>query len=76
MIGVEFADSALGALDGADACIIVTEWPEFAELDWAAAAERMTGPARDRRAQLRRPRSGPRRRIRLRGHRAVTPVGH
>jgi UDPglucose 6-dehydrogenase len=45
MVGVEFADSALDALDGADACIIVTEWPEFAELDWRVAAERMTGRA-------------------------------
>jgi UDPglucose 6-dehydrogenase len=43
MVGVEFADSALDALAGADACIIVTEWPEFAELDWQAAAERMPG---------------------------------
>jgi UDPglucose 6-dehydrogenase len=43
MFGVEFADSALGALAGADACIIVTEWPEFAELDWAAAADAMSG---------------------------------
>jgi UDPglucose 6-dehydrogenase len=43
MIGVEFADSALGAVDGADACIIVTEWPEFAELDWGEVAGRMRG---------------------------------
>jgi UDPglucose 6-dehydrogenase len=43
MVGVEFAASALGALDGADACVLVTEWPEFAELDWAEAAQRMTG---------------------------------
>jgi UDPglucose 6-dehydrogenase len=43
MIGVEFADSALEALDGADACIIVTEWPEFASLDWRTASERMAG---------------------------------
>ncbi len=43
MVGVEFADSALSALDGADACVLVTEWPEFGELDWAAAAERMRG---------------------------------
>jgi UDPglucose 6-dehydrogenase len=43
MPGVEFADSALGALDGADACILVTEWPEFAQLDWAAVRERMAG---------------------------------
>ncbi|HEX3832301.1 MAG TPA: UDP-glucose/GDP-mannose dehydrogenase family protein [Solirubrobacteraceae bacterium] len=43
MPGVEFADSALGALDGADACILVTEWPEFAELDWVAVRKRMAG---------------------------------
>ena len=43
MPGVEFADSALRALDGADACILVTEWPEFAELDWVAVKERMAG---------------------------------
>ncbi len=43
LVGVDFADSALDALAGADACIIVTEWPEFAELDWGAAAERMSG---------------------------------
>jgi UDPglucose 6-dehydrogenase len=43
LVGVEFADSALDALDGADACIIVTEWPEFGDLDWAEAAERMAG---------------------------------
>jgi UDPglucose 6-dehydrogenase len=43
MFGVEFADTALGALTGADACVIVTEWPEFAELDWSAAADVMNG---------------------------------
>jgi UDPglucose 6-dehydrogenase len=43
MPGVEFADSALGAVEGADACILVTEWPEFAELDWAAVHDRMAG---------------------------------
>jgi UDPglucose 6-dehydrogenase len=41
---VEFRDSALEALDGVDAAILVTEWPEFAELDWPAAAERMARP--------------------------------
>ncbi|MDQ6835242.1 MAG: UDP-glucose/GDP-mannose dehydrogenase family protein [Actinomycetota bacterium] len=43
MSGVEFADTALGALEGADACIIVTEWPEFAKLDWHQASQRMSG---------------------------------
>jgi len=43
MGGVEFADSALGALDGADALVLVTEWPEFSELDWGEVARRMKG---------------------------------
>jgi UDPglucose 6-dehydrogenase len=38
---VEFRDSPLETLDGADAAILVTEWPEFAELDWSAAGSRM-----------------------------------
>ena len=41
---VEMATSALEALDGADAAVLVTEWPEFAELDWAEAASRMARP--------------------------------
>lgn len=40
---VEFADSAIGALEGADAAVLVTEWPEFRELDWAVAGEQMAG---------------------------------
>ncbi len=43
LFGVDFADSALAAVDGADACILVTEWPEFAALDWREVAERMSG---------------------------------
>jgi UDPglucose 6-dehydrogenase len=43
MTGVEFADSALDAVAGCDACIIVTEWPEFADLDWREVARRMSG---------------------------------
>jgi UDPglucose 6-dehydrogenase len=43
MSGIKFAGSALDALDQADACIVVTEWPEFSELDWQSAAQRMTG---------------------------------
>ncbi|MBK5218583.1 MAG: UDP-glucose/GDP-mannose dehydrogenase family protein [Thermoleophilia bacterium] len=41
---VEMAASALEALDGADAAVLVTEWREFAELDWAEAAARMARP--------------------------------
>jgi UDPglucose 6-dehydrogenase len=41
---VEMAQSALDALDGADAAVLVTEWPEFAELDWAEVAKRMSQP--------------------------------
>ena len=33
--GARVVDSALDALEGADAAVLVTEWPEFAELDWA-----------------------------------------
>ncbi|MGA2013104.1 MAG: UDP-glucose/GDP-mannose dehydrogenase family protein [Solirubrobacteraceae bacterium] len=43
MTGVEFAGSALDAVTGADAAIIVTEWPEFAALDWEAVRARMAG---------------------------------
>ena len=39
--GVELAGSALEALDGADAAVIVTEWPELRELDWEEAGGRM-----------------------------------
>ncbi len=41
---VEMSSSALGALDGADAAVLVTEWPEFAELDWTEVAQRMARP--------------------------------
>jgi UDPglucose 6-dehydrogenase len=43
MVGIEFADSALDALEQADACVLVTEWSEFAELDWHEVARRMRG---------------------------------
>jgi UDPglucose 6-dehydrogenase len=39
--GVDVAESALAALDGADGAVVVTEWPELRELDWAEAARRM-----------------------------------
>ena len=42
--GVEMATSARDALDGADAAVLVTEWPEFAELNWSEVAKRMKTP--------------------------------
>ncbi len=42
--GVEMRDTALKALENSDAAVLVTEWPEFREIDWAGAAERMTRP--------------------------------
>jgi UDPglucose 6-dehydrogenase len=44
LTSVEMADSAMAALTGADAAVLVTEWGEFRELDWAAAAAAMTRP--------------------------------
>jgi UDPglucose 6-dehydrogenase len=41
---VEFADSAESALVDADAAVLVTEWPQFAALDWAAVRDRMAHP--------------------------------
>jgi UDPglucose 6-dehydrogenase len=43
MVNIEFAASAIDAVDGADAVILVTEWPEFRELDWSEAVRRMAG---------------------------------
>jgi UDPglucose 6-dehydrogenase len=43
MTGVEFASSALEAIAGADAIVLVTEWPEFGELDWNEVAKSTTG---------------------------------
>jgi len=40
---VEFADGALECVHGADAVVLVTEWPEFSELDFAEVAARMRG---------------------------------
>ena len=41
--GVAFKESALDAVEGADAVVLVTEWPEFAELDLSAVAGAMRG---------------------------------
>jgi UDPglucose 6-dehydrogenase len=40
---VEFASSAMEAVSGADAVVLVTEWPEFSQLDWSKVAEAMAG---------------------------------
>ena len=37
--GVEQVDTVAAALDGVDAVVLVTEWPELAEIDWRAARE-------------------------------------
>jgi UDPglucose 6-dehydrogenase len=41
--GLRFAGSAMDALSDADAVVLVTEWPEFLELDWREVAESMSG---------------------------------
>jgi UDPglucose 6-dehydrogenase len=41
---VEISDSPAAALEGADAAILVTEWPAFAELDWEESARLMATP--------------------------------
>jgi UDPglucose 6-dehydrogenase len=42
--GVRFATSTVGALDGADALIIVTEWKEFRSPDFEDMKRRMKSP--------------------------------
>jgi UDPglucose 6-dehydrogenase len=41
---IQLCGSVLSALEGADAAILVTEWPEFAELDWEALRGTMATP--------------------------------
>jgi UDPglucose 6-dehydrogenase len=41
--GIELKDTAAEAVEGADAVVLVTEWPEFGELDLAAMAKSMRG---------------------------------
>jgi UDPglucose 6-dehydrogenase len=42
--GVTICGSPEEALRGADAAILVTEWPEFQRLDWSACGELMARP--------------------------------
>jgi UDPglucose 6-dehydrogenase len=45
LVGTQLCASALDALEGADAAVLVTEWPEFRELDWAGEVkQRMKVP--------------------------------
>ena len=44
LAGARIAESAFDAVDGADAAVLVTEWPEFAELDWDEVKRRMRFP--------------------------------
>ena len=67
--GVEFAPDALEVVEGADAVVLVTEWDEFSELDFAAVAERMAGDLLIDGRNALDPDGGPRRRADLRGRR-------
>jgi UDPglucose 6-dehydrogenase len=40
---VEAAGSVAEALQGADAVVVATEWPDLASLDWPSLADRMAG---------------------------------
>jgi len=43
--GAKICETAEEALDGADGAVLVTEWPEFRELDWAGEVkDRMARP--------------------------------
>jgi UDPglucose 6-dehydrogenase len=44
LTGVAMCDTALDAVDGADAVVIVTEWPEFADLELSEVKSRMANP--------------------------------
>ena len=40
---IEDPDAVAGAIDGVDAVVLVTEWPEFGALDLSEVARRMRG---------------------------------
>ena len=54
---------------GADAVVIVTEWPQLADVDWAAVGATMRTRGPDRRAQHARPGAAARGRVHGRRHR-------
>jgi UDPglucose 6-dehydrogenase len=41
---LEYAASATGALEEAEACVLVTEWDEFLSLDWGQVKKSMASP--------------------------------
>jgi len=41
--GVDMTATAMEAIDGADAVVLVTEWPEFRDINWVDAAAAMRG---------------------------------
>ncbi len=43
MPDLDYRDSPLDAVADADAVVLVTEWPEFIDLDWALVAQAMRG---------------------------------
>ena len=70
LAGVEMCDSAMAAIEGTNAVVIVTEWPEFADLDLAEVSQADGRPGdrgRPQHAERRRRRG---RRARVRGDRA------
>ena len=50
--GVEIADTPEAAAADADAVVIVTEWPQLADVDWAAVGRDDAHAGPDRRPQL------------------------
>jgi UDPglucose 6-dehydrogenase len=44
LAGIEIAPSAEAALDGADAAVLVTEWPQLLGLDWEGLRSTMRRP--------------------------------
>ena len=44
MHGVDFCDAAEACLEGADAAVLVTEWPQIIGIDWGAAVATMAHP--------------------------------
>ena len=41
LVGVGLASQIAGTVDGADAVVICTEWPQFRQVNWAAVVPRM-----------------------------------